>query len=1215
MRKTILLSIVMIAMAVLPMSAINFGSKVAQNVLGDTKDTMVISTLDSLKLAISGATKDRLILLRKCSDASGYYALGSTGLAYPTTFINLELRNYPGDTAKVYGSITSTTARMKLNSYTINGLYWERVATGDAEGMSAFYFLGADTIKTGLYVKNCTFLNLGGSGSARLFYTKAAGIKINEVLFENNIIDNFGGVTADGAHGQTMFQLANYSYECDSLVIKNNLIRDFHGNIFINNDRQQMTSSKDSVMYIVVEGNTFYRFGGNGTSDRSFIQWTNKMAGCDAYVTVKNNLFYKNWSTKYFKCWKLAMFSRDLTLGQIQDVKVLNNYFEPADVVKALATTNTTTGASSSTYSNFTKESFGIVNTFVDTLNLVISIKSPLYTASTTGGPIGLASMYSTSTEPARAASTVQVNCITGLKNAIKGAVDGDIIELLNCTDAAGYYALGKDGITYPSTFVDLTIRPATGNTPLVYGSFGSTATPRMKIKSYTFDNVTFKADTLNNAEGYNPFYLTANDSITTGLFYKNCKFLNMGYKSTGPRIFYAKTCALAVCHALVYDGCTFDNFGYMTPDGTNAEHFLHFNTGTYDCDSIVLKNSIISDWHGNQFINFGKDKLTTRKDSTMRLIVENNSFIRFGANATSLRNFVEYTRVVPGQKEEITIQNNLFYKRWGKNKPNCQLALHTPSAASGTLPAEILNVKILNNFFDPDTVVNALPVSAGVPTSVTRANLTKASFGMVVPTFINDTTLTMSTKSPLYTAGTTGGQIGALRMYSDTTIVTRTAPATVQVNCIVGLKAAVKNAFDGDIIELLNCTDAVGYYKLGTTGLAYPSTFVDLTIRPATGNTPLVYGSFGSDGSPRMKLKNLTFNDVTFKADLTDLAENNQCFYLQANDSITGGLFYNNCLFQDLGGAASGPRIFYAKSCTNAVLKKLVYDGCTFKNYGGAVADGATGNHFLHFNNAAYICDSVVLKNSIIREWHGSQFINIGRQSTNNKDSLFTLIIENNTFYKFGGNATSDRNFVECTRDFGGSDVNMTIKNNLFYQRWGKNKPVMNMALFTPKVGQILKVDILNNFFDPDTVVKALPVSAGAPTSITRNDLTKSSLGMLYIPTFVNDTLLIMSIRSILYTAGTTGGCIGAPSLYTSDAVQEVGVEKTKTTSKKLNGYATNNMIYVLGAEKMVTLYNVIGQKLGTFTAEEAEQGIALKSKGIVIVNSDGETIRLMVR
>jgi len=435
----------------------------------------------------------------------------------------------------------------------------------------------------------------------------------------------------------------------------------------------------------------------------------------------------------------------------------------------------------------------------------------------------------------------------------------------------------------------------------------------------------------------------------------------------------------------------------------------------------------------------------------------------------------------------------------------------------------------------------------------------------------------------------------------------------TVVVSTVDSLKLAISGATKDRLILLRQCSDAVGYYKMGATGITYPAMFLNLELKNYPGDVAKVYGSFGSTGSPRMKIKAMTFNGLTFKGDLTDLAENNQCFYLQANDSLMNGLYYNNCTFQDLGGAATGPRIFYAKSSTNAILNALVYDGCTFKNYGGAVLDGATGQHFLQQNDAKYKCDSIVLKNSIISDWHGSQFFNIGRSSTGNKDSLFTLIIENNTFVRFGGNATTLRNFVECTKSFGGGDVSITIKNNLFYKRWGKNKAVAQLALFTPIAGQDLKVNVLNNYFDPDTIVVNLPVSAGVPTLYNHVELTKTSLGMLSIPTFVNDSLLIMSRKSKLYTAGTNGVCVGAPSLYTSDDVQ-VAVKNAMILSK-LTAYSNGDLIYVTGSTKPVTVYNLMGQNLGTYSAEAVERGVDIHMKGLVFVSTSEGVVKIMVK
>ncbi|NLE31691.1 MAG: hypothetical protein GX619_01515, partial [Bacteroidales bacterium] len=337
---------------------------------GGVAEIVTVDNVAGLKTAIADATTDRTILLKTCTDSLGYYYLTDAGLNYPTSFINLTLQPAPGENPVIFGSFKSLGDRkMKLNTFTFEGLTFRVAPTFDKEANMPFYFAnGADSILTALTIKNCTFFDYGKNGGARLLQVKTPqGAVIKAINFENNIVDNFGGTAGPGVHGQTMFQMndTNPGYECDNLTIKNNIFHNWHGNIFLNHGRQR-TTAVDSTINFTIENNTFYRFGGNGTSDRNFIEWTNNMGGVAANIKVNNNLFYKNWDYKNKKCFKLNIFNRkDSIQGTKMKLYVQHNFFYEDSVAfnsaytQNLPITNSTSFPYTE-YKAFTMDSLGL---------------------------------------------------------------------------------------------------------------------------------------------------------------------------------------------------------------------------------------------------------------------------------------------------------------------------------------------------------------------------------------------------------------------------------------------------------------------------------------------------------------------------------------------------------------------------------------------------------------------------------------------------------------------------------------------------------------------------------------------------------------------------------------------------------------------------------------------------------------------------------------
>lgn len=1216
-------------------------------------DTVVVTSADGLRAAIKDAQNDRVVVLDFCTDSIGYYNLGKAGFDYPQKFINLAIR--PANKwIIVYGSFQSksATTRMKLKTLAFDEITFKAELGKDLDEMyNPFYITSNDSVMNAMIVVNCKFINLGVK--TRILRVNAASKSVvKKFIFSGNYIENFGGNLAEGVHGQTFMQWnsANPGYEFDDITISDNSINGWHGNQFFNWGRQRVTTP-DSLIKISINNNIFYKFGGNGTSARNFVEWTNNMGGVKANININENIFYKNWETNHYKIFRLHLFTPKDSIQRSKVVlNVVDNYFENDDVALMSPYTQnlpiTNGDLTYTSYKALTKASLGTNQSiFADENEGLLSKFNPIFTAASDGSNIGPANRYSDMTVPTRSnAEIIKVNTLAGLKNAVKNAIDGDVIELQNCIDAVGYYNLGSTGIPYPAKFANLTIKNAEGNVPVLFGTFKS-MTSKMKLKTYTLDGLTFDASNKTDSEGSAPIYMLASDSILTSLNIKNCKFINMG-KAGGGRIIDAAS-DKAVVKLFTFENNIIDNFGYTSAPKTHGQTFMQWrDNGAYEFDNIVLRNNVIHNWHGNQFINMSRKK-STNPDSTLNITFENNTLYKFGGNGTSARNFIEWGNKVAGLKAaNINISNNLFYKNWDATGHRSGIIrLYTES---DSIVRSRIKVNAQKNFFFTDSVLRPAPATTYtqnlplVNTNITYANysaLTMSDLGLTTSPFIDeakaDSTheLFIARSNPLYKAGLNGKFIGSKLTYN-----IREIAKSVYVKNMAELKAAIESAADGDQIKLENCNDSVGYYNLGSTGLDYPDYFVNLTISPATGNSPVVFGTFKSKTS-KMKLKSFVIDGLTFDATNKSDAEGCAPIYMLPGDSIMSILNIKNCSFINLGKSGGG-RVVDASS-DKAVVKMFVFEKNIVENFGAATAPGAHGQTFMQWRNSgSYEFDNIVLKNNTFHNWHGNQFLNNGRKTTTNPDGTMNITVENNTFYRFGGNGTSARNFIEWANKMTGvTAANINVNNNLFYKNWDeKNHRSGGIKLYEETdeaVRAKFSINAYCNFFYKDTVMQPAPF-----TTFTMNLPILGSTTLKYsgyraftatypgIPNkkyFVNeskaDTTLDLTMykQSILTSIGFGGTCIGDPRWYTNEEIPPTILTSPLSLEKAIAGnvniYSVDKTLFVKGAQKSITLYNTIGQKIGVYSVEDADMGISIKTKGLIIVNCDGQTTRVMIK
>jgi hypothetical protein len=764
-------------------------------------------------------------------------------------------------------------------------------------------------------------------------------------------------------------------------------------------------------------------------------------------------------------------------------------------------------------------------------------------------------------------------------------AIGDIIIELQDCADESGIYMIGT-GTAFPQTGGDLTVKAAEGAKPQIWGSFSSTN--GMKVNNITFEGLHWNGgdSTLPgfNAEAYQPFGILRADSVLGDYTVRNCTFENLDYQ----RIFRSNNCAGAVVKKVVFEYNDFDNMGWNRPAGSHGQTFIQMvNSNNYEMDHFVFRENLVMNFHGNQLFNMPRKGTTADSaEVNFSVTIENNTFYRLGGHGNSERNFLEYNQNLGGLNGVININNNVIYDRWsGEKFPQSKLALFTPAEGQN------LTVNILNNFFYPDTVVTKDPVYTPEDTTYypnlrldpvidhNRNDLFLSDF----PGLVLDPGELISYKSPLFTAGTEGTYVGSLSSYYVPGFIEQPTGAIVKNLAELTEALAYTDYESADItIELMNCTDEGGVYLLGNSGFAFPQTGGDITIKNAEGQNPVLAGRLTSNNG--VKAATLLYEGLEFNAQSVYDAYNTDTyspFYMTGIDSVMVGFNVRNCLFTNL---PFKQLILSANKIANyAVIKDFVMEHCVIKDVGvnqDTVAQHA-GHMFQLANKKTYEFDHFTFRNNIVNNWRNSQVFNIPRDGTtaDSTDVNFVVTIENNLFYKFGGNATNVRNFLEYNKSLGGLTGVLNINNNIFYERGSQaGFPHAKLTMLLPAPGQSVTLNVLNNLFYPDNVVKDestpenypnLRLVGPAETDITfsRNDLFVDSFEGL-TKVFRNIAKLTISKQSPLFEAGTGGSFIGPEQIYVGNAGTPVIAFLTKQkTMAATAATVENDPVYLMMA------------------------------------------------
>lgn len=790
-------------------------------------------------------------------------------------------------------------------------------------------------------------------------------------------------------------------------------------------------------------------------------------------------------------------------------------------------------------------------------------------------------------------------------------------IKLKNSTDASGVYEIGNQGMIFPRSSNDLVLQPASGATPSIWGRFY--ATNGMKLKNLSFKNLIWDGGNTALANydnaSYEPFYFNAADTLTGGLTVENCTFKNINSTS----VMKTANCAGAVINAVVFKGNLFENIGGSKASGVDGPTLIEFSdAANYQCDSLLFSKNIIKNFHGNHLFNISRQGTTAKYDSTwanFSVVIANNVFYKIGGNATANKNFLTYNGALGGFNAKVKINNNLFYKRWSEqHAPVAHISLPTALAAD----TQSIEVEVLNNFFYPNNVVSAvdgqaLTLSGASAVNPSYNNLFAAGLG-ITDVFVDEATLTISKGSPLFISGTGQSPVGIVEHYVD-----RTESGILRVTNSFEFRTALSIAIGGDIIEVENnLTDTLGIYQIGS-GMAFPQTFGNITVRAAKDHSPQVFGRLSSNNG--MKVDTFLVEGLNWfggdSAIVNFKSDSYAPFYISNADSVMNAFIVRNCTFTNLDYQP----IMRTNNCDNALINEVVFEYCTFDNMGWNKASGNQGYHFFQFlSNPSYELDRFTFRENIVKNFHGSQLFNVSREGSpsHKGDSTLYVTIENNTFYKLGGTGSSARQFLGFNKKpVAGFDAYININNNLFYKRWSnQNHPISNIALYNPDDDQILDVKVLKNFFAPDSVCAqkgktlSLPVSEGDETKVTFERLFTSTLFLDSI--FYNEEKLQIDESSALFTAGVNGTYVGARATY----IDAVGISKPSVSNKAGNVFTKNGTIYIqTDNTQTVEIYNVLGKLIRCIKVNKGVNAIdGLNMRQIYLVKTNNDVVKVIL-
>jgi hypothetical protein len=119
-----------------------------------------------------------------------------------------------------------------------------------------------------------------------------------------------------------------------------------------------------------------------------------------------------------------------------------------------------------------------------------------------------------------------------------------------------------------------------------------------------------------------------------------------------------------------------------------------------------------------------------------------------------------------------------------------------------------------------------------------------------------------------------------------------------------------------------------------------------------------------------------------------------------------------------------------------------------------------------------------------------------------------------------------------------------------------------------------------------------------------------------LFVDEAKPDTTLELDMyqNTPLFTSGLAGKCIGDPRWYTNMGTPPPIVSIKRTAQPALNVWTQNGRIYIENATSTINLYNLLGQRIGSYTPRESKQGLEVPRKGLYLLKTDNQTTRVLI-
>lgn len=146
----------------------------------------------------------------------------------------------------------------------------------------------------------------------------------------------------------------------------------------------------------------------------------------------------------------------------------------------------------------------------------------------------------------------------------------------------------------------------------------------------------------------------------------------------------------------ILMENCRIDNQGGTLSDGETGGHLIQFDASAdYSLNHFSFIHNVVSNFHGSQMFNVGRNGSTSSDDYSIH--IDGNLFYKVGGNAkSSLRSFLEFGSIPSESSVDISIADNIFYKRWSSN--------YYPVALLSLFDADttvVSNILIANNLYE----------------------------------------------------------------------------------------------------------------------------------------------------------------------------------------------------------------------------------------------------------------------------------------------------------------------------------------------------------------------------------------------------------------------------------------------------------------------------------------------------------------------------------